>query len=329
MRSPFIRLGLVYVLTVLAACAGREYVADENGVIPLVILPDTQFYAQKHPDIFHAQTRWIAEQRDALDEPFVMHLGDIVQNPAAGEEWAVASSAFARLEAAGVAYSLLPGNHDVLEPGQSEQARDVSAEHFPQVFSPARASRQSTWLGRSPGGYSEAHLIRRGTHHLLVLAIGWNPSAETLAWAQRVLDAHPQTPTLLSAHALVDAIDKPAELSVFGQAIWQALIAPNPQVVLAIGGHHIGDAVLEATNAQGQSVPLLVVDYQHLEQGGGGYLQVWALDLEVGLLQTRAYSPWADAHPGAGLQLTPPGLPASRSIAIRRACTLRSEGCRH
>ena len=125
------------------------------------------------------------------------------------------------------------------------------------------------------------------------------------------------------------AIDQPAELSVFGQAIWQELIAPNPQIVLAIGGHHIGDAVLEATNAQGLPVPLLVVDYQHLEQGGGGYLQVWALDLEAGLLQTRAYSPWADANPDAGLPLTPSGLPAARSIAIRRACTLRSEGCRH
>ena len=76
----------------------------------IVLLPDTQKYTRKYPQIFLAQTEWIKKRTEADRFKFVIHLGDITDKNS-DPEWKIANEAMGTLDGI-VAYSVLPGNHD-------------------------------------------------------------------------------------------------------------------------------------------------------------------------------------------------------------------------
>src|SRR5664279_3513380 len=91
-RLPWPSLVLWILLSVSA------WAAPEKD-FTVVALPDTQFYSEKYPTIWAAQTDWIVANRKNLNIVYVAHLGDITQNgDAKPEEWAIASDALYRLE---------------------------------------------------------------------------------------------------------------------------------------------------------------------------------------------------------------------------------------
>lgn len=70
---------------------------NSNDVFNLVVLPDTQFYSERHPDTFISITKWIAGEWQAERFDFVVHLGDIVNNDDRDKEWGNAVQAMSLL----------------------------------------------------------------------------------------------------------------------------------------------------------------------------------------------------------------------------------------
>ncbi|TAM08027.1 MAG: hypothetical protein EPN70_01205, partial [Paraburkholderia sp.] len=83
----------------------------------LAVLPDTQFYARYATldenrqftrkygsEPFRAQTQWVASNAAALNIPFLIHLGDVVDQQNKEAQWMVAHSAMQVLESAKVPY---------------------------------------------------------------------------------------------------------------------------------------------------------------------------------------------------------------------------------
>ena len=68
-----------------AALAQSDPLAETSFTV--VLLPDTQFYSEKHPDTYVAQTLWIRERRKDDNIKFAIHLGDIVQTSTKKPEW--------------------------------------------------------------------------------------------------------------------------------------------------------------------------------------------------------------------------------------------------
>ena len=104
---PFTKLitpPAVVIALLASACA--------NKPATIVMLPDTQFYSEKNPEIFHDQTRWIAEHIDEENIRFVTHVGDVVQNYDQVEaEWVAADAAMDRLNGL-LPWGVAIGNHD-------------------------------------------------------------------------------------------------------------------------------------------------------------------------------------------------------------------------
>ena len=76
----------------------------------LIVLPDTQGYTYMYPEVWYAQTRWIADNAARLNTRFIVHVGDITEWNTPGE-WDVATRGLADLD--GVApLALVTGNHD-------------------------------------------------------------------------------------------------------------------------------------------------------------------------------------------------------------------------
>ncbi|MDI9379369.1 MAG: hypothetical protein QM845_00625, partial [Verrucomicrobiota bacterium] len=67
------------------------------GSWTLAVLPDTQIYAMRYPDLFMDQTRWIAANRDRYSIEYVLHLGDITNNNTSNQ-WQNAKSALSLLD---------------------------------------------------------------------------------------------------------------------------------------------------------------------------------------------------------------------------------------
>lgn len=75
------------------ASAADSKPADRNEVFTVVLMPDTQFYCQKYPETYIAQTMWIRERVRPDNIKFVVSLGDIVQNAHVEQEWKNANEA--------------------------------------------------------------------------------------------------------------------------------------------------------------------------------------------------------------------------------------------
>ena len=106
----------------------------------VVLLPDTQYYSEKYPDNYVAQTLWIRDRRKRDNIKFVIHLGDIVQTSTKKPEWKNADRAMRLLDGV-VPYSMVPGNHDMVV-----KTRDSSL--YNEFFSPARFAEEKNSLYR-------------------------------------------------------------------------------------------------------------------------------------------------------------------------------------
>ena len=282
--------------------------------ISFSVLPDTQFYSRYATagtgdqymtrygsEPFLAQTQWIADNDQAYDVAFTMHLGDVVDRANQPEEWAVADEAMSVLEQAGAPYSVLAGNHDVGAGASDTDA--VSYETYVSHFSAERAAQQSTFLERDPSGASEAHLVAQDGTTFLVLAISWQSQQETLDWANRVIAAHPGVPTILTSHQILNVDEATGEplSTAYGERLWNDVIAPNDQVFLTLNGHHHGATEQVRTNDAGHPVHQILMDHQMAYMGGNGYMGLLEFDLTHGKIYQTTFSPWVMQKPAETL----------------------------
>lgn len=274
------------------------------GHFVLAVLPDTQYYSENNHQArslfrttrrydnlsydpvmaFFAQTHWLAQNATALQIPLVVHLGDVVQNASSLIQWRVASSAMRLLEEGGVPYSIMTGARDIQGELPGDDHRSVR-DHFDEFFGPQRATWQSTYAGSDPLGLSQYHRFRAGDQDFLLLALDCNPSDATLAWAQRVLDEHPNTPVILASHGIT--------LPPNGEArLWDKLIRRNDQIFLTLSSQLNGSSHRRLSNDHGLSVDMLQFDYQMQYLGGNGLLRLLEFDLAGNRIEALTMSPW-------------------------------------
>jgi hypothetical protein len=67
----------------------------DTSAFSIVVIPDTQFYSERYPEIFQSQIAWIADHKSDRSIAFALHEGDIVNHNVA-EEWNVVSRAVSR-----------------------------------------------------------------------------------------------------------------------------------------------------------------------------------------------------------------------------------------
>lgn len=278
--------------------------ADEaRSSFVLPVLPDTQFYSrysasQFYPKYdtnpFEVQTDWIVEHQDELNVPFVVHVGDVVDQQWVTGEWDAAAKAMQKLTDGGVPYSVVPGNHDVADMGA--RSSEANSWQYLQRFDAARMKAQGgeTFVGSFQNGLSTAYVFEAEGHRWMSLALAWNASADTFAWAQQVLDANPGIPVVLSSHAVINIAEdqvSPADWW-WGEELWNALIRKNDEIIVTVNGHFHGTTMRERTNDFGHPVYQVLTDYQMAADGGNGYMTLFEFDLTNDRIDVESVSPW-------------------------------------
>lgn len=287
----------------------------------LAVLPDTQFYSRYATEgtgnqfkrlygsePYIAQTQWLAKNAAALKIPFVIHVGDVVDQVGVEQEWQVADAAMKVLEEAKLPYSILAGNHDVradrgYDPAQpnvgTDTDRDLANEPYLKWFTADRAKRQTTFGGRDGSGFHEYHIFEAEGQKFLVLSLSWRISERGLLWAQNVLNANPTLPVILVNHELLAiANDGISPLEVeYGKMLWEQLIRSNDQIFMTLNGHFHGSSRLTKKNNFGNDVLEMVVDYQMAYQGGNGLMRYYEFDLTNNKIHALSFSPWVPQKP--------------------------------
>lgn len=291
--------------TALAAPAGTAS-ADTRTAYPafapdtdserftLVVMPDTQYLfdgASIHPAPVEASFRYLLDSDTAHDDNvvFMAHLGDLTQNGQAGE-FAAIGEAFGILDQAGVPYSVLAGNHDI-DSSTDDQRGDTP---YLDVFGPSRFQGTRAFGGASPDGYNTWHRFRAAGRDWLLLALDWRPSAAGIAWAKQVIADHPKTPVILTTHEIVyaDNYGDEAQLSDFGQQLWDELIDGSDQIFLTLNGHFWPPARTVRTNSAGHDVHLHITNYQNRYYGGAAMIRLYRFDLARNTIDVETVSPW-------------------------------------
>ena len=283
----------------------------------VAVLPDTQFYSWGSqgglPDMFWAQTRWIAVHKDDQNIAFVLHAGDITevfhqgnipdQNSLA--QWQTAKGCISVLDDV-VPYALAVGNHDGLMTSVSQTAL------FNQFF-PA-----TNYLGQPGfGGVFETnrmdncyHLFSAGGVGWLVLVLEFGPRDEVLAWANQVIANYPERKVILLTHAHVYADNTLHGSSSShlwlptsygrdnnGVQVWEKLLRSHPNTALAFNGHILLDGTgrLVGTNDYGNQVFQMLANYQMRPDGGGGFLRLVQFFPDEDRMTVKTYSPYLNA----------------------------------
>ncbi|MBI5772209.1 MAG: metallophosphoesterase [Verrucomicrobia bacterium] len=306
-----------FLVLSLATCAlalrlGAAPPPPEGG-FTLAVLPDTQFYALKHPEIYDAQTKWIAENVKRYNIAYVLHVGDITDKNTA-PEWEVAAKAHARL-AGVVPCALLPGNHDY----NKERGSGLSAAFPPDEFRklPTFGGFYDQEPQRSDNSY---HLFEAGGRKWLVLALEYGPRHDVLRWANAVAAKHPDRSAILITHAYLRPDNTRFDRKVFamvkgkrsnkgldgsalskspagfndGEDLWQKLVSQHANFTLVVSGHVCITGRRTDTGKHGNAVHQILVDYQNQPNGGNGYLRLLQFLPDGKTLRVRDYSPTLD-----------------------------------
>ena len=276
--------------------------AADQEPFTIVMLPDTQFYAEKYPTYFHDQTEWVRQNAEKENIVFVTQVGDIVQNgDAAPDEWKVADEAFSRLKGV-VPWGVAIGNHDydLVEPPGSANA-------FRKTFGPQRFAGNAWYGGNSENELNSYQWFSGGGSRFLIFHLEADIPDEAIAWVEGVLERHPGTPAIVSTHIYMSDETKSRSQEEYyrkdvgnsGEAVWNKLIRKNSQIFMVLCGHWPnagGEWHQVSANNAGQPVFEILADYQSRENGGNGWLRLITFVPKENQIQFRTYSPSLDQY---------------------------------
>jgi hypothetical protein len=282
------------------------YGADEDFTI--IVLPDTQIYAQNQPQIFRAQAEWIAANAESLNIKMVLHVGDVV-NKGANDmtQWSNAKQALDIIDQAGVPLFIAMGNHDY-----DDLAKTRSATVFNRYFGMARYLNKP-WFG---GAFTEGKaenvygLISAGGRNYLVFALEFAPRQAVVDWANDICAQYPDHDVIITTHNYLysdgthhNRLNQTGTYGVSvdshtGRELWEELVGINANVTLVVSGHVGGDGISRRSDftKHGNLVHQLEANYQFRPQGGAGYLRVMQVRPAAGVIEVTTYSPYLDAY---------------------------------
>ena len=269
------------------------------GDFAIAVLPDTQMYTAARrggkPEMLIAQIEWILANRASRNIVFVTTEGDLSNDGNKyPEQWLRATNAFFRLEdpartglPEGLPWSAVVGNHDTHSGGTTLFNRHLGTNHF--------AGR--SYYGGHYGDNNDNHydLFSAGGQDFIVLALTMDAGkdAQVMRWANEILRANSNRQAIVVTHSLLGpaAWPHPAPWTREGERIYTAL-TNNPNLFLMLCGHRHGEGRRREVLANGQTVNLVLCDYQSYTNGGDGFMRIMEFSPRNQIIHVKTFSPW-------------------------------------
>jgi len=272
----------------------------------VAVLPDTQYYSLYFPEVFTAQTEWLASERAKQNIAFVLHEGDVTHTKTA-QEWRRALQSMRILDGK-LPYAIVPGNHD------------EGSNLFDQYFPVSRYRNLPTFGGTfEPNKLdNNYHFFSAGGIDWLVIGLDYGPTDDKLVWANNLAAAHPDRHVIILTHAYLsgnntrqgsgptpDVVPKPPKNN--GEEMWQELVKRQPNIQFVFSGHAVspdGAGRLTSIGDNGNKVYQMLANYQSFGNrpgqmgvnGGNGYLRLVTFNPGKDTVEVKTYSPYLDNY---------------------------------
>lgn len=288
--AVFIALGLI---SSLATATPSD--AQQSPVFTIVVLPDTQNYTNRdfadRTRFFADQVDWVIAERDRRNIVFASHVGDVVQRSEDATEWGRATPILDRLQASGIPFAVAAGNHDI--------RTDATGPTWDQTLPASRFAAESWYGGDFENNRNSYQTVTVGSEQLLFVHVRYlrfGSITGTLNWVDEVLAAHPNHMAFVTAHEFGGSDGN----VVSGARPLRDVLAQSCNVVAVFAGHIHDQARGTFTDTCGRSVPHLLSNYQHWENGGQGFLREYRIDPATMTLAATTYSPTLNGHVNNG-----------------------------
>lgn len=308
------RLFIFFVVSsfLLISCSANMHKAR------FVLLPDTQTYAEKFPEVLDSQINWIV--RNAKDIDLVLQQGDLTQNNN-HKEWKIIQSAFNKLNRK-VPYVLAAGNHDMgSADGKFADVRNSTLfnTYFPYATMSALPAFSN--VAEEQKMDNAAYTLTTGKLKWLILTLEFGPRNSIISWANEVIKKHPDHLVIINTHSYmysdstrqgpgdswrpqVYGVGKDSGDSTVndGEQIWNKLVKQHPNTRFVFSGHvlNTGVGTLISINDDGYPVYQMLANYQEgvkgSVKGGNGWLRIIDLDVKKKTIHVRTYSPYVNQY---------------------------------
>lgn len=295
-------------LLLFASCSKKMHQAR------IVLLPDTQTYAEKYPEVLDSQINWIV--MNAADINFVLQQGDLTQNNN-HKEWKFIQDAFSKLNGK-IPYVLAAGNHD-MGSADGKFADTRNSTLFNMHFPVSQMSALPGFAGVAEDGKMDNafYIFKTGKIKWLVITLEFGPRNSILNWAGSIIDKHPGHAVIINTHSYMysDSTrqgpgdhgrpqaygvgkDKGDSAVNDGEQIWEKLVKKYPGTRFVFSGHitNSGVGTLISINEAGYHVYQMLANFQEgvkgSVKGGNGWLRIVDLDFKKKTIRVSTWSPY-------------------------------------
>lgn len=284
----------------------------------IILLPDTQYYAEKYPEVLDSQINWIV--RNSKDIHLVIQQGDLTQNNNE-KEWAIVQQAFQKLNNK-LPYVVGLGNHDMGSgPGKFADVRNTSL--YNKYFTYQQMSQLPGFAGVFEQGKTDNayYMLETGKVKWLVMTLEFGPRNAVLDWANQIVSSHPDRLVVINTHSYMysDSTrqgvgdswrpqaygvgkDTGADAVNDGEQIWEKLVKKHSNIRFVFSGHILNSGVgtLVSINDAGYYVYQMLANYQSevkgSVRGGNGWLRILDMDFKRKQLTVTTYSPFVNQY---------------------------------
>ncbi len=232
------------------------------------VMPDTQREVWSNGDTrFAHRTNWLVANKNALSMRFVAHTGDIVDwDTASHDQYVRARAALARLNGQ-IPYAVSIGNHDTAAVGVGGSAADdANTDKLVRDTRTANAylnQGTAALAGRFESGKVDNtyYTFSAGGLEWMVLSLELWPRKEVVAWANKIVKAHPKHNVLVATHSFMMGNGTIYQRSDYGatspQYLYDNLLKVNPNIKMIFSGHTGSPGVQGAGGGQRRQDPEL------------------------------------------------------------------------
>lgn len=286
-------------LAALWIFAGR---AVQAKPFTLPVIPDSQSEVDSRPQMLRSQLEWIVANREKMNIPIVLHVGDIV-NYHNDVHWKRASDLFTILDEAKMPYALAVGNHDTAAVGEwdgSAAPGNVNlnlrnAAKFNAAFPVSRFRLQKgRWEeSKSDNAY---YTFEAGGLKWLVVTLEFCARQAPVDWASGVIYRHPDHNAIIVTHFHLTGQGEINNGNAgYGdmntKTIFEQMTRRHANLLMVLSGHVMSSAHRTDVGEKGNVIYQILQNYQD-DDFGGGYLRLLDIDPEAGTISARMYSPF-------------------------------------
>jgi 3',5'-cyclic AMP phosphodiesterase CpdA len=268
----------------------------------LPVLPDTQVEVNIKPEMFMSQMQWLADKRDSLKAPMILHVGDIVDYNN-DLHYETATKGFAILDKAKIPYAVCLGNHDTDAVGENSGSAAPGNTNknlrqtpkFNRYFPVSRFRNQKERFEENKSD-NAAYVFKAGGVKWLVVSLEFCARKEPVEWANSVIEKYPKHNVIILTHLHLTAngtIDQRnagyGDLSP--QQIFDMMIKKHANVRFVLSGHTGTSTFRVDQGEHGNNIYQILQDYQGQDYGGG-FIRLLEIDTKKGTVNGKMYSPY-------------------------------------